>query len=139
MPGTYVLIAQSPGLGTTTSSTFAEVPIPVTQRYTFGGAPLSSEAIVFQQFRNVQVYTSQAPPTSAEVQQVIDDGDLNLNILLGNITADSAATPAFASAASTSVDSASTVSPLASGDSSGGSNLESQLLDSGSGDNNLLD
>ena len=137
LPGTYVLIAQSSGLGSTNTSPFAEVPITVTERYTFNGAPLSSNAMIFQQFRNAQVYSSQGPPTNAEAQQVIFEGNLNLNFLVGQF-ADSGATPTFA-ASSSSAASASTDSPFASGDSSGGSNLESQLLDSGSGDNKLLD
>ncbi|MGA2442990.1 MAG: LEPR-XLL domain-containing protein [Tepidisphaeraceae bacterium] len=132
LPGTYVLVFRSGSLTPAIANPFAEVPIPVTERFTFNGAPLSSNAILFQQFRNAQVYTSQGPPSNTQVQQVIAMGNVNLNFL-SQLDASGAA-PAFAAAAS-----ASTVSPFASGDSASSSNLESQLLDSGSGDNKLLD
>jgi len=136
LPGTYVLLVQSGGLSSVITNPFAEVPIPVAGLYTFNGSPLSAQAIIFQQFRNAQVYSSQAPPSSAQVQQIIAEGNLTLNFIVGGFAV-SPITPTFAASSSSDV-SASQVSASSFAGGTNGASLESQLLDSGSGDNKLL-
>jgi hypothetical protein len=94
----------------------------VSERFTFSGVPLSSAAIAFQQSRNSQGYA----PTYAQA----------LAVLVGDVAVSTAA-PTFAASSSTALP-ASTASPFASGNSTSDSNLESQLLDGGSGDQPLL-
>ena len=126
LPGTYVLIARSGSLTPATSNAFVVVPVPVTERFSFNGTPLSSEEITFQQFRNSQVDTTEGPPTFAQAQAG-----------LVAVVADSAIAPSLAASSSIAF-SASTVSPFASSVLTSSSNLESQLLEGGSGDNELL-
>ena len=122
LQGNYVLIARSGSLTSATSNSFAVVPLMVSERFTFSGVPLSSAAIAFQQSRNSQGYA----PTYAQA----------LAVLVGDVAVSTAA-PTFAASSSTALP-ASTASPFASGNSTSDSNLESQLLDGGSGDQPLL-
>ncbi|MGA2439509.1 MAG: FKBP-type peptidyl-prolyl cis-trans isomerase, partial [Tepidisphaeraceae bacterium] len=122
LPGSYVLIARSGSLTSATSNPFAVVPLLVSERYTFSGVPLSPAAIAFQQSRNSQGYA----PTYAQA----------LAVLVGDVAVSTAA-PTFAASTSVALP-ASTASPFASGISTSDSNLESQLLDGGSGNQSLL-
>jgi hypothetical protein len=124
LPGIYVLTARSSLLSSATSKVFAVVPVPMSERFSFNGIPLSSASIAFQQSRDP--YTAEAAPTY----------DQALTDLVGDVAV-SAATPTFAASSSVAT-SASTASPFASGVSTSDSNLESQLLDGGSGDQTLL-
>jgi len=124
LPGTYVLDARSGSLTSATSNAFAVVPVPVLVRFTFSGIPLSFASIAFQQSRDSD--TVGAPPTYAQA--------------LADLVGDVAVSPAAATfaASPSAAFSASTASPFAGGNSASDSNLESQLLDGGSGDQSLL-
>jgi hypothetical protein len=126
LPGTYVLFAQSGSLTSATSNAFAVVPVPVFERFSFNGTPLSSTTLIFQELRTSQVYAAAAPPTYSQT----------LAVLVGDVAV-STATPTFAASSSDAL-SASTASPFASGISTSDSSVESQLLEGGSGDQTLL-
>jgi FKBP-type peptidyl-prolyl cis-trans isomerase len=120
LPGTYVLIARSGSLTSATSNAFAVVPVPVSERFSFSGIPLSAASLAFQQLRD----SAAAPPTYAQA----------LEELVGDVAVPTAAAT-FAASPSVAI-STSTASPLAI--SASDSNLESQLLDGGSPDQTLL-
>jgi hypothetical protein len=126
LPGIYVLVARSGSLTSATSNTFAVIPVPESERFSFNGTPLGSESIIFQQLRNTQAYAAEASPTYAQA----------LADLVGDVAV-STATATFA-ASSSAAFSASTASPFASGISTSDASLESQLLDGGSPDQSLL-
>jgi hypothetical protein len=129
-PGSDTLRATAPYSGTAFSNSFAVVPVPVRQNSLFNEISLSSTSLVFQQVRIAQAYA--LPPSNSEALAVLA-GNEQLAAMLVQAPIGPVASPAFVAAS----DPPST--PAAAGNSASGSNADSQVLDSGSGDNNLLD
>jgi hypothetical protein len=119
-PGSYTLTAYLGNITPVTSSPFAEVPIPYITTHSLSGAPLSAEALAFQQERDAVVFTSEGPPSPVQTDIILAEN--NESILLASLEA-STATRSFAAATYGAKES---VSPLFA---SGGSNMEAQLLD----------
>jgi hypothetical protein len=119
-PGSYTLTAYLGNITPVTSSPFAEVPIPYITTHSLSGAPLSAEALAFQQERDAVVFTSEGPPSPVQTDLILAEN--NESILLASLEA-SIATRSFAAATYGAKESA---SPLFA---SGGSNMEAQLLD----------
>jgi hypothetical protein len=130
-PGADTLQATAPNLSAADSNPFAVVAVPVRRYSAFSGSPLSYDSLVFQQIRDAQSYM--VLPSSFVTGAVLA-GDERLAVMLSEtgwgsntlLTTEAAAgDPASPS--------------VAASDSTGSSNADAQVLDSGSGDNNLLD
>jgi subtilase family serine protease len=125
-PGSDRLLATSSYSTSGLSDFFAVVAVPAKQYFLFNGTPLGSASVVLETIRLGESFAM--PPTNAQAQAVLDE-DPQAAVVTGSFDA----SPAAAAGA----DPASSL--FASGDSTSGSSVDSQLLDSGSGDNNLLD
>jgi hypothetical protein len=124
VPGTYTFKFTDGALTAAVTGNATIVPIPVTQRYTFNGAPLSTPSILLQQQRNAIVFTIAGPPNPtlvAAVQAAQSSSQAATEVALfthgfAAVQAAPASSPVFASTGSITDASSSVLGAAASND-----------------------